>query len=617
MMEFPTIDFKTLARYQGLQYLQYKQPLVEYVNRAIQDPALMEHAMDSVKEIYADWVSNRDKKPGRIFSSRAVYKFLGVEEASVASCDDIYLEAEFLLSYCLGIYCNDRKDINIVSLILDLSIDDDWTGFANTFNPDRELLMDLICSEMLDQEKLMSDMISRRRCDEGFEEYYESLSLEHKIKSIDSPNFESEFFVLYEYLILPSTLITKYGDYALYAEFLRRYTLPQIQQQALTALEDPEQILALFNAISSTADKEDKSIVLKYVLIHSWYSSLLSATKNYAQTYTGSDASLNEVWHELSEEFKAKEDEMIISALQGFIDALDPVSVSKWLLSKKTLAPPRETIDSKITNQVMVNCKEKALSLIGCSGFDPSIHNMAYLSSFAEYFTENECEKELYNHLWLSILEAIKSDKYYLSGNISDDLIRRIHILAEFVNIRVDDELESDFEKTLKDFHVRYEGLMATPVTEQNDKASAESQFLLIYLYLTSFIEDKDLAERLFDRISNYALRQCSYSPNRIFVDEYYQRVLDLCELIADQCLPVVKERYESNCISIFPDIATLISIFVKSKSAISDEAKEWLRNEGQHDWKILKNRLNSRHQTQYGSNLEMALQNICLSDKK
>lgn len=613
MMEYPAIDLKTLAAYNNLQYLYYKKPLVDYVNNAVRDAALMKRAMDYVNEVYAEWEAKRKNAYYKILNRDVLCRFMSNVEGKERSEDECYRELEFFLSYCLGLYCNGNRNNNIVSFILDMGIDNDWTGFVLSFNPDRELLSKLIKSEALSQKMLLDRLIHYHRCDEGFERYYDALSLEKKLKLIDSPYYDGEFFILYENFILPTVLIAKARDYELYAEFLRQYSLSPVQRQVLMALKDPAQVLALFESVSSVAVRDDSTTVLQYVILNYWYECLLTAAKNYAAGYKGGDSDSSKVWQELSSEHKANEELMIQGAFKKFIEILGPQAIAKWIFSKQKLVPPRETLDSKISNQLLGDCKNTALSLIGASSFDPSIRDMAYLSQYAEYFSENEANADLYNQLWVSMSEAIRTDRNYLSGNITEELLSRIHIPANFINTRLGDRIEQLSQEALATVQVRYEGLMATSPKEQFNRAAAESQFLLIFLYLTAFIDDKDMAIRQFNKISTYTLRQCVYCENRVLIDDFYQRILDLCELIADQRLPEVKKEFEHNCIHIFPDIATLIYVFLKSQSKISDEAKDWLMTKGRHDWEILKNRLLSRKQHQYADNLENALRQILI----
>ena len=81
-----------------------------------------------------------------------------------------------------------------------------------------------------------------------------------------------------------------------------------------------------------------------------------------------------------------------------------------------------------------------------------------------------------------------------------------------------------------------------------------------------------------------------------------------MCELIADQGLPEVKDEFERDCVNIFPDIATLIFVFAKSRIGISAYARVWLTTKSIRDWNILKCRLVSRTQRQYADNLQKAL---------
>ena len=68
MMNYPVIELKAIAAYRNIQYLQFKLPLVEYVNNAIKDAEFMDHAMDYTREVYERWFSNRGNDDYRILS---------------------------------------------------------------------------------------------------------------------------------------------------------------------------------------------------------------------------------------------------------------------------------------------------------------------------------------------------------------------------------------------------------------------------------------------------------------------------------------------------------------------------------------------------------------------
>lgn len=608
MMNYPVIELKAIAAYRNIQYLQFKQPLVEYVNNAIKDAEFMDHAMDYTREVYERWFSNRGNDDYRILSRDVIYGFIGKSGENAEAMDGRYRQAEFFLSYCLGVYCNANKDENIVPFILSLGIDNDWTGFAITYNPDRDVLSGIMDSDRLSQKELLKALTRCRRCDEGFEGYYDSLSLEEKLKLIDSPSFETDFFALYEYLILPVTLMVKYGDFGLVADFLHRYSIAPVQQQCLTGFREPQSILSLFDAVSSRHDKDDNDIVLQHVVMHHWYESLLTVAKDYALPYEGKNTELRALWSNLGSEFKNNETSLIQDSLRTFVNALGPETIARWIFSKHPLTPLRETLDSKITNGILAGCKEQAQAIIGISGFNPEVRDLEYISSFAQYFTDHDGDSDVYGLIRDSIFEALKTDRRYLSDNITDSLLRGVHIFATFLYKRFGNDIERMFKNGLDTVAVRYEGILATPESELYERANTESQFLLIFLYLTSFIDDRRLAVSLFKEISVYTLSQCVYCPNDTLTDSNYQRVLDMCELIAAQCLPEVKDEFERDCVNIFPDIATLIFVFAKSRIGISAYARVWLTTKSIRDWNILKCRLVSRTQRQYADNLQKAL---------
>ena len=73
MMNYPVIELKAIAAYRNIQYLQFKLPLVEYVNNAIKDAEFMDHAMDYTREVYERWFSNRGNDDYRILSRDVIY----------------------------------------------------------------------------------------------------------------------------------------------------------------------------------------------------------------------------------------------------------------------------------------------------------------------------------------------------------------------------------------------------------------------------------------------------------------------------------------------------------------------------------------------------------------
>ena len=97
MMKYPVIELKAIAAYRNIQYLQFKLPLVEYVNNAIQDAEFMDHAMDYTREVYERWFPNRGNDDYRILSRDVIYGFIGKSGENAEVMHIEYRQAEFFL----------------------------------------------------------------------------------------------------------------------------------------------------------------------------------------------------------------------------------------------------------------------------------------------------------------------------------------------------------------------------------------------------------------------------------------------------------------------------------------------------------------------------------------
>lgn len=612
-MNFHKIDITDLSPFQPFDYLRFKLPLVQYLNDALQDSEMMDKAMACAEERFSFWAENRSMcRYLRLIDSYTPYSLAALlgENNPDADFYSRQRKLEFLLSFCLGIYCNDHRDKDITEFIADFGVDNDWSGFALSFKPQPDDLRRLIDSECLSEYFLISKLMERRRVNKNIITEFDGLSLEKKLNLVLSPYYDAEFYLVHEYISLPIHLIRKSEDCKLYTELLNKYSFPMIQKAVITDLKDPTFTIRLFQEVSSTGESEKKTI-LQRILMEHWFESILTAAINYSITDNGSDKELSDVWESLKGDFFNTKDKLVQSGVTTIKDTIGSQETSKWLFQKQPLTPPKENLNSKVTNEFLSECKKLVMRLVGPEGFDESIHNLAYLSPYIGYYTDNEGPKELYDALLHSLLESIKADRNYLAGNITKELLIKLDIVASFIVKRLGDSAEKLFEEWIRDVGVLHEGIKAVPLSELPEKMNIESNVLLIFLYMVSIPDYKETGSRLFDRISNYCLKQCHYCPEYSYIEQYYLRVFSLCELIADQCLPEKKVDFENSCIRAFPDVALLIMVFANSRTPISGNARQWLENNGKQDWAVLYSRLQSRSQKQYAKSLDESLKRL------
>lgn len=608
-------DISKILEFKYPDFINYIYPSIELVDKVIKNESFLEKALELSKRLYNEWCkTHRPDKSKRIITDQVKKEFINetkldqIVELSESEIDRI----DFLISYCLGLYCNSYPN-DLAEFILFLGIDDDYTGFLQSFNPTREVLRQLISKDYISQSRLLKNLVNRRRCDESIEIWYEGLDIQDKLKQIENPYFEGEFYCLYEFFSLPVNLLLKIEAWDILKDFLLKYSLPHFQYQIICILKTNHQILRVFQTIlASDIDKSNK-LILSTLLRKYWMENLLSIQKNYTLSPSlSSPKKYISIWEDNKNSFEKNLHSDIKETLRIFIEFFNPQEMSKWLFSKPVFQPPIVTVNSKAENQIISECKEILINLVGMEGFDKDYMNLAYISEFMKFFTDKDCEFQKCEDLLSAFFRALSEDRFYLSGSLDDTLISKIHVIANFLETKFDNRIEELYFNHIERFSTSFEGIKTTPLEQRYNKTFIESCFLLVMLYLSASFQEDQTAENLFTRITHHTLNQSYWCGQTQIIENSYLRVLLLAELIADQYLPQIKEEYESKCIDLLPDLEIIVRIFSQSKHKINDRLLDWLREKRDNEWNILKNKYQSRLQQEYVKQIDNFFLQIC-----
>lgn len=617
-MAYPKIEILRNIEFYNGDYASSFIELANVINRLIDNEPLMDECLDFCATLYEDWDKTRDSENYNcVLPNTKLYEFInqskfkGLKELQEGTG---FYTLEYLVSYCIGILCkNWENNEAFIQFLYDFSLDNDWRGLLQTYTPSADFIERFIHSEYFAESRLL-EALERRRHIGGndFIEYYNGLSLDEKIKYLNSPNFEGEWFMLYEYVDFIGTLLKEKGAIKQYAGFLYSYSLPQIQYQILQSIHDPENVIELYREISSIQEDGNKKTLLQYVILNYWYK-LLVRLNQYCAIPLSRNKN-NEVvkfWKDVVARFHSRQEEYIRDAFTAFIETLSTDAFSQWLFSKKPSNPPRPNIESEESNKFLTRCKRHLMQSVGKDLFNPEITDLAYISSFIEFPADSEMNGDYISTLYKSILNGLIKDKYYLSGELDNNLINRIAPFARLVARYISHKSADEWSREIKSFNVRFEGINIGDYSHIFESVRVECQFLLVFLYASIYFEDKELGRKVFNLLSTHSLRQSKYCSNRHFIDNYYQKVLDLAELVADQCLPEAKEKFESDFVDILYDPISGINTFAKSQTRICGKAYNWIEHIQDKEWPIIKKRLESKMMHRYASDLEKLLHYI------
>lgn len=620
MSKYPKIVLEKAIRYMNPIMVKHSLSHFEFINSVSDNEDMMAKGLAFAEDLFKEWcLYANPENHGRLITSEVTDRFLKRIGVNLKVDDsDSRKDYEYFISYCLGVYCNDADKNEVVKFITYFGVDDHWSGFAASFMPTLDVLRGVISSDALSQKRLLAYLAKCGRCKESEAEDFEKLSLEEKLKCMQSPYFDDEFYVLYRFFGLPVRLIIKYGDPELYVELLSNYSLPQFRGQVIHVIKDPLTIIRLFKSVvgSGRFADSDNRYITAVVIRDGWYDNYLNICKNYAGELDTRNLSettallLSTLWTKNVNLFKEGENDMLKLAFQTFVDFFGEQAVSKWLFSKTPVLPPVETETTKIMNETLEKCKNSLLSLVAERGFSSDVTDLSYISSFLGYFSDKECGDDLVKDLYETLMNGLRHDQQYLSGSINNTLIDRIDVIANFLVSKFGPEIECMCMDSMAEFKVRFEGIYPTPLSEMVLRCAVESQFLLISLYITTFDLPKELRLRLFKNVTLHLLKQCYYCERNL-IDNYYLRVLIFGELIADQRLAEIKDEFEEDCIKFFPDFLSLVTAFAQTKKGVSATAGEWIKFKTEGDWPVIRERLKSCHGTNRVKSIESCLKCI------
>lgn len=553
MNPYPAITLKEAVEWHSPHMAVRVCSEVTLLDLARAHEEVMTFAMRLARTLIDDWFAlSPEDRHGRIIGNEAVELFINesgiesyIKQSSVLTEYDVY----FVLSYCMGIVCAGRKPDEMEEFINCFSVDDFWSGFIYGYAPQREVLQKIIESESLSPQKM------------------EALLTRH------DPH------TLYHFFGLPCALLAKAGDWELYSRLIARYENPEIQEQAISVLRNPRHFVELIRAIVSILPEAELHKDACRAAMDCWLEALQRAAVNYSSPLKGRHPVLRPVWNELKKDFNAQLNDIVKTALTSFVDAQGQEAVTAWLYGRKRFDSPVETEEMRASRKVTDLCKDVLMDIISPEKFDSTVRELHYMEPYAKYYARKKADKEVACELLNTFTEALKEDRWYFnSPHLTNRLIEKLHPFAEFlIHNFTSLEIINEFFNRRGEFRVRYEGINPTPIEDINRKAEAESQFLLLYLYLTSSMENKEKADALFEYIVSYVLHQCRCARRDLEVAWYYGRLLVLAEVIAEQRLPEKKEWFETRCVEEYPDILMLKEVFAQAKSPLTPAAAAFM----------------------------------------
>lgn len=595
-----TFDILDLARYKHGNYLVVKNQEIDFLNLAMSDLEArekgMKAALDFLSEPYEERVWEKAKHHiVQLSETREVRRYISSETSSPRGEG---MEAEVLFAFCVGLIVVEKNDERYIPCLVRWLMDADWTGFLLAFIPTDEYLQAFASSEVFSQESLKKMMKARGEDLDSRQKYFDALSLDDKIKHVSAPTFENGCWQLIEYLDFLAAILICNHKYDLLAERIAYYTLPEIQYALLSSIKDPDDVVKLFKVVglNSSFASDQKRVILQLILNH-WLQNLIRIKSDYAIPLpaAGRNERLQEIWNEMQTQFEDNLADMMKDSLSMFLQVLSPKELSQWLFS---VHMPTTLIENEQTNairQVLGSAKKILISLTRSNGFDKDIRDLAYLDSYAQNI--GKIEDSQVTQLAEAILESLFSDHKYLWGNVSDDLLSRIHTLSIAIRDGLGKEAGEIFKLYMDRFQVRYEGIRPTPLSERNELCFIENQILMVLLYMTTLNEVDDVKKFDFNIILQHLLKQTKAAEMSGLDVSHNLRTLVLSELIVSQVLPELKEEFESECIRLCPNFSLLLKVFNCSKGAVSSHACRWLQCQYESEWPIIKNRMVCRNQ--------------------
>lgn len=602
-MHTMAFDIFDLAKYRYGGYLVGKAPEIDFLNTALADPEAMDIGMKEA----LDFLSGNHETGIWKESKNHILRLSKSEEVRRHMPEALFetsprgegMEAEILFSYCVGAAAAEKEDVKHIPILTRWLIDADWTGFKLAFHPSDEYLRAFAWAEGFSQEYLTRKMKDLREDLDSWQEYFDSLPQDEKIRHVSTPMFTNECWHLLEYLDFLSVLLIQNKKYGLLSERLDAYALPELQFALLSSIKNPEDIVVLFRIVSADASigNEKKQITLRIILNY-WLQNLIRIKSDYAVSLPiiGKNEKLEEIWQELHTEFEKSLPKIINAGFSEFLQMLSPKELSHWLFSIPMPDTKRENEHIKAVTVVLGMAREILLSFTLSKGFDKDMRDLPYLDAYAQNIDKIE-DTAVSTQLAMAILESLLVDRHYLIGDVSDDLLSRLHSLSIAIKNGLGKDAGEIFESFVNRFRVRYEGLKSTPWSDQYEQATIESQMLMVLLYMTVLNTNDDRKKEDFKSISGYTLRQTRADELRGLEGSHYMRVLCLGELIVSQALPDLKEDFESECINVYPNFRSLLQVFNCSKGPVSPCAHHWLQSQHTNEWPVIKHRMESRQQ--------------------
>lgn len=596
-------DIRYLAKYKHSGYLTSKAPEVEFLNACLTDSKVVETGMEIaaafLSEASEEHIWKESKRYRADLASRPEVSHYVSEELKGKSYLGDGSEVEILFSYCIGLVTNQREEATLLSKVMKWLVDADWTGFVLAFQPSDSLLKEMITSQAFSQEYLAEKMGRRGLDINSMATAFSNLALAEKIRRVNSPMFEGEFYMMSDYLDFLTVILSRNGRFDLMVQLLDKYSIPEIQLVVIQMLRNPEEHLALFEAVSKSAVEHEKKRVLQQLIINCWEGNLIQIKSNYGMSlqppYADSNK-LNEIWNALRDEFEKTLLSTIETSLKLFLETLPSEELTYWLFTLPYPNPSIENEHNKAQRLILDMSRNALMNIVSSDGIKTDIPDLAYLEAWAEYF-ENIEDEGIQSKIADSILNSLQSDKYYLGGDINNDLISRIHYLSYAILKGLGKEAGEIFDIHHQDFRVIFEGIRPTPQKERYDKAYFESQFLMILLYSVVFNENISQKKNDFLRIAEYTLLQCNYGHSGNYDTFHYIRAIIFAEMIVSQVMPEIKEAFEYLCIKNYPYVYPLLRVFNVGKGSLSPTASSWLKCQYTQEWPVLKARMGSRGQ--------------------
>ena len=596
-------DISDLAKYKYSGYLTSKAPEVEFLNSCLADSKTMSTGMEIAAAFLYDTSEEKIWKESKRFraelASRQEVSCHVSKELKEQSYFGEGSEVDILFSYCLGCIVNQREEKKLLPKLLKWLVDADWTGFVLAFHPSESFLKEMIASPAFSQDYI-AEKIGRRGLDvNSMTVAFGNLSLAEKIKHVNSPMFEGEFYMISEYLDFLSVILSRNGKYDLMVELLDGYSIPEIQLEVIQPLRDPEEYLRLFDAVSRSAVEHEKKRIILQLIINCWERNLIQIKTNYAaslQSPHTTSKGLNEIWAALRDNFEKALPSTIETSFKYFLDTLPSEELTYWLFTLPYPNPSIENEYNKAQREILDLSRKILMDLSSSAAIKTDIHDLAYLEAYAEY-TEKIEDAGILTKIAHSILKSLHTDKYYLIGEINNELIRRIHYLSYAIVKGLDKEAGEIFADYHEDYMVRFEGIKVTPRKERSDRAHIESQFLMIMLYAVVFNENSSQKEDDFISIAEYAIQQCNHGHYGNYDILHYLRVIIFAEMIVSQVMPELKEVFDYLCIKYYPYFYPLLRVYNMGKGSLSPATSAWIKNKYYQEWPILEARMESRGQ--------------------